>query len=83
LRAVAWKLQLVRSNVLGARTTAAGLLATKSSSSRRPTTGVLGPISRPKRGTNTETPSTNAPAWPGKSLQCTHAQRFACLEPHR
>ena len=42
-----------------ARTTASGPVEAKSSPEKRPTTGVLGPISRPKRGTYTETPSRN------------------------
>ena len=48
----------VSANVLGLPLTRTGLVERKSCPAKRPTTGVLGPISRPKRGTNTDTPST-------------------------
>jgi hypothetical protein len=52
------KCQLVRPKRLGLRATLSGLVERKSTSPKRPTTGVLGPSWRPKRGTKTLTPST-------------------------
>src|SRR5436305_1986277 len=81
---MASKRQPVSANVLSLRRTRNGEVAWKSWPSTRPTTGVLGPTSRPKRGTITDTASPGAQdvePWPVATARRWPARPWRPAEP--